>query len=73
MDDSQVMQLRPVFIEIHAPHPHAAAARLMRLRHENWSGTPDTGQVFLENDEILKNVWYVKFLLHKFGSFTTFN
>ena len=26
--------------------PHAAAARLMRLRHEAGSGTPDTGRFF---------------------------
>ena len=55
----------PILIEIHVPH--AAAARLMRLRQETWSGKPDTCQVFLENDEILKNVLDAKFLLHKFG------
>ena len=55
----------PDFIEIHVPH--AAAARPMWLRQETWSGTPDTGQI------LKRNIWYVEFLLHKFGSFTTFN
>ena len=42
----------PVLIEIHVPH--AAAARLIRLRQETASGAPETGQSIFRNDKILR-------------------